>query len=452
MTWFLPHNFNQKREILQQRMAITKKIRHFFDDQDFWEVETPILQACPTFDPHIHGYPAKDRYLRSSPELEMKKLMVAGVEKLYQIGPVFRDEPESTLHNPEFTMLEWYRTGTDYRTLIEDCQNLLRLTAKSYRFGDKTCDPNLKWNIISITELFDKYMNIDLENCLNDTKKFASHLVKNNVRTTPNDTWNDLFHAAMAEKIEPHLGIGAPTIIYDYPISMASLARAKPDDPRFAERMELYICGIELANGFSELTDPTEQRRRFNADMDQKQVLYGTSYPPDEEFFKALEAGMPESTGIALGLDRLIMSGIKQCRHRISCHREKRKNILKICDDIMHRHFPFRVGVAFSKCWHIPNQINNRNNYDCSKGIVRNNPKRNSKERANQDTNIARCNVFISLPYSENSDYNARHCAHHSRPSPRSRLSSILPRCPNAHNDPPDQPRKYMRSRITTPC
>ncbi|MDB2682664.1 EF-P lysine aminoacylase EpmA [Alphaproteobacteria bacterium] len=308
MSWFLSHNFDQKRAHLEARMKIIKNIRSTFDEQGFWEVETPVLQVCPTFDLHIHGIPAgKDQYLRTSPELDMKKLMVAGVENLYQIGSVFRDEPKSKTHNPEFTMLEWYRTGKDYRALIEDCRTILRSSADLYTYGDKSCDPSLNLNINSIVEIFDKYIKIDLMACLQDTQKFAALLGDKGVRTTPDDTWEDLFHAAMAEKIEPHLGVGAPTIIYDYPISMASLARPKPEDPRFAERMELYVCGVELANGFSELTDPKIQRDRFDKDMNEKNRLHGVSYKPDEEFFAALGHGLPESTGMALGLDRLVM-------------------------------------------------------------------------------------------------------------------------------------------------
>ncbi len=307
MSWFLPHNFEKKRPALQRRMEIIKDIRRFFDGQGFWEVETPVLQDCPTFDTHIHGFPAKDRFLRTSPEFDMKKLMVAGVEKLYQIGPVFRDEPKSRIHNPEFTMLEWYRTGADYRTLMQDCQDLLASLAESYMHGGKSCDPKGKWTIISINNLFEQYCSIDLSDVLDDTSKFAALLNERGVRTTPTDNWDDLFHAAMVEKIEPYLGFDTPAIVYDYPVCMASLARRKPADPGCAERFELYVCGVELANGFSELIDPVEQRKRFEEDMKKKKGLYGVSYPPDEEFFAALEAGMPKSAGIALGVDRLVM-------------------------------------------------------------------------------------------------------------------------------------------------
>ena len=308
MSWFLPHNFAEKRPCLEKRMEVIRAMRRFFDERGFYEVETPILQACPTFDTHIHGFAVdQGAYLRSSPEFDMKKLMVAGVENLYQIGPCFRKDEHSKLHRPEFTMIEWYRAGVGYRSLMEDCESLLKTVSDHYSFQDKTCDPNLKWDIISVSEAFDQYCKIDLEGVLENRYAFSQKAEDIGVRSVDTDGWDDIFHAIMAEKIEPHLGVGAPCILYDYPLSMAALSRPKPEDPRFAERFELYVCGIELANAFSELTDVAEQKRRFEKDMQEKQRLYGVSYPPDEDFFAALEHGLPKSSGIALGVDRLMM-------------------------------------------------------------------------------------------------------------------------------------------------
>ena len=308
MTWFLPHNFAEKRPFLEKRMEIIRGMRRFFDDEGFYEVETPILQACPTFDTHIHGFAVEEgEYLRSSPEFDMKKLLVAGVENLYQIGANFRKREHSKLHRPEFTMVEWYRAGADYRVLMQDCHDLLRGLSDTYRFGGHVCDAHGVWDIVTVMEVFERYCGIDLAGCLDDVCAFAAEAERIGVRVVKGDAWDDIFHAVMADKIEPYLGMGAPCILYDYPILMAALSRPKVDDERFAERFEVYVCGVELANAFSELTDAAEQRRRFEVDMAAKQALYGVSYPPDEEFFAALEHGLPECAGIALGVDRLVM-------------------------------------------------------------------------------------------------------------------------------------------------
>ena len=304
MSWWQPHKFDEKKQYLQARMEIIREIRAFFDEQGFWEVETPVLQVCPVMDTHIHAFRVENdgRYLHTSPEFAMKKLMVAGVPKLYQICPVFRRDPETRLHSPEFTMIEWYRAPGDYRDIMKDCENLLRsLNVKELRYEDKICDPFQEWQRLSVVEAFKTYAGMDLDDDLKKSAKEAG------VRVAGSDSWEDVFHAVMAEKIEPHLGVGVPTILYDYPVSMASLSRKKPEDERYAERFELYVCGVELANAFSELTDAAEQRQRFVEEMDLKEKLYGERYPIDEEFLEALEHGLPESGGIALGIDRLVM-------------------------------------------------------------------------------------------------------------------------------------------------
>ena len=293
------------------------QIRNFFDAQDFLEVETPALQICPVMDAHIHAFKTDllgvDRsveqtmYLHTSPEFDMKKLLSAGMERIYQICHVYRNAEGSALHSPEFTLLEWYRTGADYHDLMDDCIELCRsLGVETFKYKNHECDPFKEWERVSVCEAFEKYTEIELQNYLGDKDLFA--LAANNIgiRTVEEDAWDDIFHAIMAEKIEPNLGQGVPTILYDYPISMAALSRKKEKDPRFAERFELYICGVEIANAFSELMDAKEQRARYEDEMALKKKLYGETYPPDEEFFKALQH-MPESAGIALGVDRLIM-------------------------------------------------------------------------------------------------------------------------------------------------
>ena len=343
MTWWLPHEFDKKRPFLEKRMQINRAIRDFFDGQGFQEVETPILQVCPVMDTHIHAFQTevldaglkheRDLYLHTSPEFAMKKLMVAGMPKIYQLCHVFRNGEGGRLHSPEFTMLEWYRAQAGYRDIMDDCVRLLRFVAeklgtKTYTYRGLESDPFLDWNIISVAGAFERYAGIDLTAYLpspfrekrvgapkqseggqgeDETKKFRQKISSLGIRVAEDDRWDDLFFRVMAEKIEPHLGVGAPAILYDYPVSMASLARKKPEDPRFAERFEMYVCGIELCNAFGELIDPVEQRKRFHEEIDMKEKLYGYRYPFDEDFLRALEHGLPESGGNALGVDRLAM-------------------------------------------------------------------------------------------------------------------------------------------------
>lgn len=320
--WWLPHNFEQQKPYLEARMRMIKAIRGYFDENSFWEVATPVLQVCPVMDTHIHAFKTdilgldlqkeRELYLHTSPEFAMKKLMVAGVSKLYQICHVFRNGEGSRLHRPEFTMIEWYRAPGGYEDIMSDCKELLRhcareLEIKTFEFDGHSADPFKDWQRLSVCEAFETMADLDLAAYLEDTEGFRQAITEQGIRVAEDDRWDDLFFRVMAEKIEPHLGMGAPTILYDYPASMASLSRKKPDDPRFAERFELYVCGVELANAFGELTDADEQRQRFIEEMDIKEKLYGERYPIDEEFLEALEYGLPESGGIALGIDRLAM-------------------------------------------------------------------------------------------------------------------------------------------------
>lgn len=321
MSWWLAHNFEKKRPFLEKRASIIRSIRGFLDGQEFIEVQTPALQICPGMDAHIHAFKTnllaidrskqQEMYLHTSPEIDMKKLLAAGMERIYQICPVYRNAEGSKLHSPEFTILEWYRAGSDYNQIMDDCVDILCNVAQSlgirnYTHKGISCDPFKECVKISICEAFDKYAKIDLCKHLDSRDSFATAADKIGIRVIDNDKWDDIFHAVMADKIEPNLGRRSSTILYDYPISMAALARKKESDPRFAERFELYLCGIELANAFSELTNSDEQRCRYKQEMALKQEIYGESYPADKEFFAALDK-MPESAGIALGIDRLVM-------------------------------------------------------------------------------------------------------------------------------------------------
>jgi lysyl-tRNA synthetase class 2 len=247
----------------------------------------------------------------------MKKLLVSGLERIFQIAAVYRNRERSDTHHPEFSMLEWYRAGADYTVLMEDCERLLRACKRAVGEGDLvtwrgvSCSLAEPFERLSVQEAFLRE-GVDLlatvDNPANPSPDgLRAECVKLGISTAPDDTWEDLFFRISLDRIEPKLGVGRPTFLYDYPVSMAALSRPRADAPFLAERFELYVCGLELANAFGELTDPVVQRRRFTADMDKKERLYGERYPIDEDFLAALEEGLPESAGIALGVDRLVM-------------------------------------------------------------------------------------------------------------------------------------------------
>ena len=323
--WWRRERFARKRANLAVRGGTLAAVRRFFAAAGFAEVDTPALQKSPGLEPHLHafatrliepGEDAREIYLHTSPEFAMKKLLAAGMERIYQLARCFRNGERSALHHPEFTMLEWYRAGATYRDLMVDCEALLQavlaaLGKQEFFWRGKSADPSLPWLSISVAEAFQKFCGIDLLATCADSENPSLGLLTDAARPLfivphAGDTWEDLFFRIFLEKIEPQLGIGAPAILYDYPIAMAALARPKKDDPRLAERFELYVCGLELANAFGELTDAGEQRRRFRADQEKRRTRYGEAYPVDEDFLAAL-AEMPESAGIALGFDRLVM-------------------------------------------------------------------------------------------------------------------------------------------------
>ena len=325
--WWRGDVFEKKKPLLEKRMRLIQAIRRYFDTQEFWEVETPALQISPGMEPHVHAFETRlldqyredrgRRYLHTSPEFAMKKLLVAGLPKIYQICKTYRNAENSPYHSCEFTMLEWYRAASNSRQIMSDCVTLLRHCARQLKIehfrratpsGDHIANPFEDWEIITVCEAFQTYAGIDIEPILGDRDGFVQLAMTIGVVCDPQgDDWDDVFFKVFLEKIEPNLGQGQPTIIYEYPAHMAALARLKPGDPRFAERFELYICGLEIANAFGELTDPVEQRERFEDAMALKARLYGEPWPVDDDFISALEAGMPESGGIALGVDRLAM-------------------------------------------------------------------------------------------------------------------------------------------------
>ena len=276
--------------ILQQRAQIMRAIRRFFDQQDFIEVDTPTRIPTPALEDYIDAPPSGTAYLRTSPELHMKRMLVAGNPRIYQIGSCFRDGERGQLHNPEFMMLEWYRTHSDYRQVLTDCQQLIchltqELTLPNITFGTQTIDLSPPWPEITVQDAF-------LQNAGWD----------------PTTDYNeDRFEKDLLEKVEPAMPKDRPCFLIDYPAPAAALAKLNPNNPLTAERWELYLGGIEICNAFSELTNPIEQRQRFEATANARAQRGAPSYPLDEPFLKALESGLPPSGGAALGIDRLIM-------------------------------------------------------------------------------------------------------------------------------------------------
>jgi lysyl-tRNA synthetase class 2 len=318
--FWAPEAHAERRPRLLQRARIIKALRSWFDAQDFIEIEPAALQVSPGNETHIAGFAtrfeplggiATPLYLHASPEFDCKKLLAAGEERIFALGHVFRNGERSKLHHPEFTMLEWYRARTPYRALVDDCAALLRSAASAagatrFCFGEASFDPFAAPEFLSVAEAFERHAGIDLLATLDDRDALASQAARINIRVSADDRWSDLFSKILSDRIERRLGHGRATVLIDYPASEAALARRKPEDSRLAERFELYGCGVELANAFGELTDPAEQRRRFEADMRERELIYGDAYPIDEDLLDAL-AIMPEACGIALGLDRLVM-------------------------------------------------------------------------------------------------------------------------------------------------
>jgi lysyl-tRNA synthetase class 2 len=228
---------------------------------------------------------------------------------------VFRNRERGALHHPEFTMLEWYRANETYEALMDDCAEILAETARAadtrqFRFRDKTADPYAVPERLTVADAFARYAGVDLLATVNtsggERAALAAEAIKAGVAIAQDDTWGDVFSRILAERVEPHLGIDRATILYEYPLPLAALARPKPGSDKVAERFELYVCGVELANAFGELTDVTEQRARFEAAMAEKQRIHRERYPVDEDFMDAL-GRMPQASGIALGFDRLVM-------------------------------------------------------------------------------------------------------------------------------------------------
>ncbi len=322
--WWAAHRHADRRPALLARARIKSAIRAWFEAEGFVEVETSCLQVSPGNETHLHAFKTeaigtdmqrRDFYLHTSPEFAMKKLLAAGEEKIFTFAPCFRNRERGPLHAPEFTMLEWYRAGAGYETLWEDCAALMKIAAEVTRrmewsWRGRTCDVTKTYDWTTLDQAFAQFAEIALHETYDAASVNRDALTEraraHGIAFGGDDTWADIFSRVLAEKIEPYLGLYRPEILCEYPVHEAALARPKLDDPCVAERFELYVCGVELANGFGELNDPAEQRRRFEKWMNDKERIYAERYPIDDDFLAALEH-MPAASGCALGFDRLVM-------------------------------------------------------------------------------------------------------------------------------------------------
>ena len=313
-----------RRPYLLARARIVTALRDWFAKRDFVEVETAALQISPGNEAHLHAFATdligpdgkrQPLYLHTSPEFACKKLLAAGETRVVDFARVFRNRERGALHHPEFTMLEWYRANERYEALMDDCAAVLAETAraadtKEFRFRNKTVDPFAAPERLTVADAFARHAGIDVLATVSrgrgDRAALGAAAIRAGIAIAQDDTWGDIFSRILAERVDGHLGLGRATLLYEYPLPLAALARPKLGSEKVAERFELYVCGVELANAFGELTDTTEQRARFETAMAEKQRIHGERYPVDEDFIEAM-GRMPQASGIALGFDRLVM-------------------------------------------------------------------------------------------------------------------------------------------------
>lgn len=322
--WWTSHRHQDRRPFLIARGRIKAAIRAWFESEGFIEVEPGCLQVSPGNEAHLHALSAEiigpdlsrtRRYLHTSPEFAMKKLLAAGETKIFAFTPCFRNREYGPLHATEFTMLEWYRAGAPYEQVMDDAAHLLRLACETtgqrlISWRGAVAVPKGAADRLTVAEAFSRFAGIDLLGTLPggtpDRDALAEQVRAQGITVRDDDSWSDLYARVLAAVIEPKLGLGQPQLLIEYPTVEAALARPSPRNPRVAERFELYCCGVELANGFGELTDPDLQRANLEAQMALKQKIYGERYPIDEDFLASL-AHMPAASGCALGFDRLVM-------------------------------------------------------------------------------------------------------------------------------------------------
>jgi lysyl-tRNA synthetase class 2 len=308
-----PESLAARLPFLQRRTALTRSVRGFFDRRGYVEVETPYAVPVPGEEVHLRTFATvrehpdgarENLWLHTSPEFAMKRLLVAGAGPIFQLARVWRNNEGSALHAAEFTMLEWYRPGFGMDALIDETTDLLRaVLPPMVRCRGITTDLS-RCERLTVADAFARYVGADLLAIGDDAAALAA---ASGASLRDGESWEDLFFRLLLERIEPHLGRRHPTFLTHWPVAQAALARRDPTDPRVAQRFELYVCGIELANAFVELTDPVEQRARFLADRERRHAMVGLDWALDEDFLAALEHGMPPGAGIAMGFDRLAM-------------------------------------------------------------------------------------------------------------------------------------------------
>jgi len=320
-TWSDYKNNPRLREIYEKRLKITRLIREFFWSAGFEEAETPVAVRYPGQEPYLNPIPVSFHdpnggenkfYLQTSPEFAMKKLLAAGFGKIFQICKCFRDfEQFGGNHNTEFTMIEWYRAPGTLEEIMDDTESLLKYVAHELGISEvgykgKRVQLDNVWERMSMREVWEKYIGVELNDYLT-TEKMAQLAEERGYNVEAVEPYEDLFYKIFLNEIEPHLGPEKPIMIYDYPGQMCSLSRLSKNDQRYAERFELYIAGLELADAFGELTDAVEQNKRLEADKEKRKQLGKESWSVDPDFISALKSGMPNAGGIALGVDRMIM-------------------------------------------------------------------------------------------------------------------------------------------------
>ena len=311
-TWH-PDSLADRLPFLRRRGLLAGGVRAFFTARGFTEVETPYAVATPGEEVYLSAFAtsqtmpdgeARELFLHTSPEFAMKKLLAAGAGPIFQLARVWRNGEAGELHSAEFTMLEWYQPGLPFAGLIEQTGALLRAVLPPVvSCRGIECDLS-HFEILTVAEAFQRYAGADVLGTADDVTALAAQA---GTRLRDHENWEDLFFRLLLERVEPQIGRGHPTFLTHWPAAQAALARRDPADPRVALRFELFVCGMELANAFEELTDADEQRARFVADRARRAALRGQSWPLDEEFLAALEFGMPACSGIAMGFDRLAM-------------------------------------------------------------------------------------------------------------------------------------------------
>lgn len=321
--WWESARHRDRQPLLHLRARIKRLVRDWLESQGFIEVDTSCLQVSPGNETHLHAFKTelvgvdlarRSLFLHTSPEFACKKLLAAGETSIFTFAPVFRNRERGRLHSPEFTMLEWYRAGAGYETVMADCGHILGIAAaaadtRHFAHRGRHCPATADLETVTVAEAIRRHLGIDILATVSgagtNRAALAQAAAASGIAVGEDDTWSDIFSRLMVV-IEPELGTRAPTLLTEYPAAEAALARLSPDDARVAERFELFVCGVELANGFGELNDGAGQRQRLEQQMDEKERRYGERYPIDADFIAALDR-MPPASGCAMGFDRLVM-------------------------------------------------------------------------------------------------------------------------------------------------